>query len=88
MKIKLIQSGGLLPVKKVASIDVSWSEQDFENVMSKIRVDEKENSLVRDGISYQLEVDGNEIAVDLNKVPGEHLSVFKDLKSKLTILKF
>jgi uncharacterized protein YacL (UPF0231 family) len=88
MKIKLIQSGGLLPVKKVASTDVSWSEKDLEDVMSKIRIEETEHSLVRDGISYQLEVNGNEIAVDLNKVPGEHLSVFKDLKSKLTILKF
>lgn len=88
MKIKLVQTGGLLPLKKEASTDVPWSDEDLQNLLFEMKIKETKNSLSRDAIYYILEANGNETSIDLNKVPKQHRPVFDELKKKLTIIKF
>jgi len=88
MKIKLVQTGGLLPLKKEASTDVPWSDEDLQNLLFEMKIKETKNSLSRDAIYYILEAKGNETSIDLNKVPKQHSQVFDELKKKLTIIKF
>lgn len=88
MKIKLVQSGGILPIKKEATADVPWSDDDLQDLLSKSKSRESNNLLARDAIYYTLEANGNETSIDMSKVPKQHLPVFNDLKKKLTIIKF
>ena len=88
MNIKLVQTGGLLPVKKEASADVDWSDEDLKGILSEITMEKPEKTLVRDGIGYILEVNGKETSIDMAKIPKNHLPVFNELKKKLTIMRF
>jgi hypothetical protein len=88
MKIKLVQTGGLLPVKKEASLEVPWSDDDFQNLISKIKETNVKDSPARDAIGYILEANGKETSIDIKKIPKQHLPIFNDLKKNLTIIKF
>jgi hypothetical protein len=88
MKIKLIQTGGLLPIKKEASAEVTWSDDELDHVISEIKTEDTINSPMRDAIYHILEVNGKEISIDLNKIPKQHKPIFNNLIKKLTIIKF
>jgi hypothetical protein len=88
MKIKLIQTGGLLPIKKEASAEVTWSDDELDHLISEIKTKDTINSPIRDAIYHILEVNGKEISIDLNKIPKQHKPIFNNLKKKLTIIKF
>lgn len=88
MKIKLIETGGILPVTKEASAEVDWTSVESEEIIKKITVSNTEiNPGLRDGIDHILEINGKEISINLNKADGKFAAIFNELKSKLKIIK-
>lgn len=88
MMIKLVQSGGILPITKEASAQVDWSKEERDSLLKKIAVsDAAINHQVRDGIGHTLEIDGVETSVDINKADGKYAALFDKLKSNLKIVK-
>jgi hypothetical protein len=87
MKIKLVQSGGLLPVKKEAIAEVDWDKDECENILKDISLPDNYHSLVRDGINYTVEINNKEIEVDLSKAKGKYAATFQQLKKNLKIVK-
>jgi len=88
MKIKLVQSGGLLPVTKEALTEVDWTKEECENILSQIALkDNNYSSPVRDGIDYTIEINNKEVGVDLEKATGKYAEIFAQLKKNLKIVK-
>ena len=88
MKIRLVQSGGFLPVTKVAVTEVDWTKEEGEDFLSEIAVDDsKKSSQVRDGIDHTIEIDDKEVTVDLKKASGKYAEIFEELKNNLKIVK-
>jgi hypothetical protein len=86
MKIKLIRSGGFIPIKKAAEAEVSYTE---EQMVRLIEIIKPASSVpkVKDGNYYELTFGKNSTPVDLEKVPEEFKELFNNLKSNLKIVK-
>ncbi len=88
MKIKLIQTGGILPVTREATTQVDWTAEESEAMLKKITLSPGEiTAQVRDGMDHILEIDGKEVSVDITKAAGKFAAVLGDLKSNLKIVK-
>lgn len=87
MKIKLVQSGGFLPVTKEAETDVDWTKEESEDLLKHVEVKDAGSSPVRDGIYHTLEINNKEVAVDPEKAPQKYAHVFSRLKKELKIVK-
>ena len=86
MKIKLIRSGGFIPVIKAAEADVDISVREMEGLLEIIHHDPAAPKL-KDGNSWELTIGRKSIAVDLEKVPDEYKAIFDQLKNDLKIVK-
>lgn len=87
MKIKLVQSGGFLPITKEAVTEVDWSKEDSNHFLDQIAIKDSAGSPVRDGIDYTIEIDGREVPVSLEKASGKYATVLNQLKNDLKIVK-
>lgn len=88
MKIKLVQSGGFLPITKEAVAEVDWTKEETEKILSQIAVKrDQKSSQVRDGIDHTVEINNKEVTVDLEKASGKYAEVFDRLKKNLKIVK-
>ena len=87
MKIKLVQSGGFLPVTKEAVTDADWTEEDSEELLKHIAINDGASSPIRDGIDYTLEIGGREVMVNLEKASGKYATVLNKLKKDLKVVK-
>ena len=86
MKIKLIRTGGFLPITKEAEADVNLSDQQVKQLIEIIRPDPIP-SPVKDGHYYLLDIGTKSTPVDLEKVPDEYKAIFSKLKDDLKIIK-
>jgi len=86
MKIKLIRTGGFIPVTKEAEADVDMSDIQVKKLLEIIQPDRIE-SPVKDGHYYLLEVGTKSTAIDMEKVPDEYKDLFSKLKTDLRIIK-
>jgi len=86
MKIKLIRTGGFLPVTKVAETEVDLSENEMNRLLEAIKPDPSARR-IKDGNYYEITVGSNSCPVDMDKVPKEYKNLFSKLKSDLKILK-
>jgi hypothetical protein len=86
MKIKLIRTGGFIPVIKAAEIEVSLTDKELDRLLEIIRPDPSAPK-IKDGNSYELTVGSNRTPIDLEKVPDEYKTLFSKLKSDLKIIK-
>jgi hypothetical protein len=86
MKIKLIRTGGFIPVTKSAETEVSFSDKELDRLLQIIQPDTLV-ARIKDGNYYELTVGQRSAPVDLDKVPTEYKSVFIKLKSELKIIK-
>jgi hypothetical protein len=86
MKIKLIRTGGFIPVTKVAETEVNLSDHELATLLVTIKSDPSAPR-IRDGNYYELTVDNQSTPVDLEKVPDEYKYLFSKLKSDLKIIK-
>jgi hypothetical protein len=86
MKIKLIRTGGFIPVTKVSETEVNFSALELANLLVTIKHDTAAPK-VKDGQYYELTVGSDSTSVDLEKVPEEYKNIFNKLKSDLKIIK-
>ena len=86
MKIKLIRTGGFIPITKAAETEVNLSDKELANLLIIIKPDPAAPR-IKDGNYYELNVGSNSTPVDLEKVPDEYKDLFSKLKSDLKIIK-
>ena len=86
MKIKLIRTGGFLPITREAEADVNLSDKQVKQLLEIIRPD-RIPSPVKDGHYYLLAIGTSSTAIDLDKVPEEYKAIFSKLKDELKIIK-
>jgi hypothetical protein len=86
MKIKLIRTGGFIPITKAAETEVNLSEKELASLLVIIQPDPAAPR-IKDGNYYELTVGANSTPVDLEKVPDEYKDLFSKLKSDLRIIK-
>ncbi|MEJ7587838.1 MAG: hypothetical protein WKI04_09795 [Ferruginibacter sp.] len=88
MKIKLVQKGGFLPIRKEAVTEVDWTKEEGENFLSQVAIDEQKNSSrIRDGIDHTIKINNKEVTIDLEKAAGKYAKIFEALKKNLKIVK-
>jgi hypothetical protein len=86
MKIRLIRTGGFIPVTKSAETDINLSDKELISLLEVIRTDPK-TARIKDGHCYELKVGENTTPVDLDKIPEKFNSLFTKLKSEMKIIK-
>jgi hypothetical protein len=86
MKIKLIRTGGFIPVTKAAETEVSLTDKELERLLEVIKPDPSAPK-VKDGNYYEVTVGTRSKPVDLEKVPDEYKALFSKLKDNLKIIK-
>jgi hypothetical protein len=86
MKIKLVRTGGFIPVTRVAETEINISDRELASLLLKIQPD-PEAPRIKDGNYYELTVGSSSTPVDLEKVPEEFKDIFSKLKSDLKIIK-
>ncbi len=86
MKIKLVRTGGFIPVTKEAEADVELTARELAGLLEIIRPDPAAPR-IKDGNYYELNASGSSSPVDLEKVPDEYKDLFANLKSNLRIIK-
>jgi hypothetical protein len=86
MKIKLIRTGGFIPVTKEAEAYVDMSDIQVKHLLESMRPD-RIPSPVKDGHYYLLEIGTNSTSIDLEKAPDEYKDLFIRLKDELKIIK-
>lgn len=87
MKIILTRTGGFIPIKKRAETEVSWTEEELGELLSKINIDHSNPGASRDSTYYQLSCGNKTALIDLEKVPAKYKTVFETLKDDLLIVK-
>jgi hypothetical protein len=86
MKIKLIRTGGFLPITREAEADVNLSDKQVNQLLKIIQPD-RLASPIKDGHYYLLAIGTRSTAIDLNKVPDEYKAIFSKLKDDLKIIR-
>lgn len=86
MKIKLIRTGGFIPVRKAAETEVDLSDKELGRLIEIIRHDATDYK-IKDGNYYELSVGSKSTPVDLEKVPSEYKDLFSRLKAEMKIIK-
>jgi hypothetical protein len=86
MKIRLIRTGGFIPVTKAAETDINLSDKELRSLLEVIRTDPAAGR-IKDGHCYELKVGESSTTVDLDKVPEKFNSLFTKLKSEMKIVK-
>ncbi len=86
MKIKLIRTGGFIPVTKAAEADVAISAREMAGLLVIIQQDPAAPR-IKDGNSWELTIGCRSVPVDLEKIPDEYKAIFDQLKNDLKIIK-
>jgi hypothetical protein len=86
MKIKLIRTGGFIPITREAEADVNLSDIQVKQLLEIMQPD-RIPSPVKDGHYYLLDIGTLSTPVDLEKAPDEYKALFSKLKEDLKIKK-
>jgi hypothetical protein len=86
MRIKLVRTGGFIPVKKAVEAEINISAQELDKLLEKIQADPSAPR-IRDGQYYELTAGESSVNVDMEKVPEEYKELFNNLKSQLKIVR-
>ena len=86
MKVKLIRTGGFIPVTKAAETEVNLTDKELVRLLEVIHPDPVAPR-IKDGNYYELSYGKYSSPVDLGKVPDEYKTLFSKLKSNLKIIK-
>ncbi len=86
MKVKLIRTGGFIPVTKAAETEVNLTDKELVRLLEVIQQDPKAHR-IKDGNYYELNAGKYSSPVDLEKVPHEYKALFSKLKNDLKIIK-
>lgn len=86
MKIRLIRTGGFIPVTKAAEADVDLTDKELDRLLKIIQPDPAAQR-IKDGQYYEIAVGTISKPVDLEKVPDKYRALFGKLKNDLKIIK-
>jgi hypothetical protein len=86
MKIKLVRTGGFIPIIKAAEAEADLSEQDLASLL-KIIKSSPSAPRIKDGNSWELTVGDIVTPVDPEKVPVKYKALFDKLKSDLKVVR-
>jgi hypothetical protein len=86
MKIRLVRTGGFIPITKAAEVEADLSEHDLASLLNIIK-SSPSAPRVKDGNHWELIVGDIVIPIDPEKVPDEHKALFEKLKSDLKVVK-
>jgi hypothetical protein len=86
MKIKLVRTGGFIPITKAAEAEVDLSEDDFARLIETIQ-SSPDAPRIKDGNYWELRAGSVSKPVDLEKVPDKYKALFVKLKEDLKIVK-
>jgi hypothetical protein len=86
MKIKLIRTGGFIPITKAVETEVNLTDKEMDRLLQVIQRDPV-SSRIKDGSYYELTVGSSSTPVDLEKVPDDYKTLFSKLKNELKIVK-
>jgi hypothetical protein len=86
MKIKLIRTGGFIPVTKEAETEINLTDNELDKLISVIKHDPA-TPRIKDGNYYELAIGDVSTPVDLDKVPDEYTDLFSKLKSGMKVIK-
>jgi hypothetical protein len=86
MKIKLIRTGGFIPVTKAAEADVDISEDELAHLIKAIKAGPAEPR-IKDGNYWELSAGSIVTTVNLEKVPEKFKPLFIKLKEDLRVIK-
>lgn len=86
MKIKLIRTGGFIPITKAAETEVDLTDNELVKLLEVIQPDPAAPR-IKDGNYYELTVGTSRAPIDLEKIPDEYKAIFIKLKSDLKIVK-
>jgi hypothetical protein len=86
MKIKLIRTGGFIPITKEVETEVNLTDKEMDRLLQVIQRDHV-SPRIKDGSYYKLTVGSSSTPIDLEKVPDEYKKLFSKLKNDLKIVK-
>jgi hypothetical protein len=86
VKIKLVRTGGFIPVTKAVEVEVNLTDQELHKLLKTIQSGTSAYH-VKDASYYELTVGNSRTPVDLEKVPDEYKALFSKLKNDLRIIK-
>jgi len=86
MKIRLIRTGGFLPLKKAAEAETDLTGEEMNSLLSVIRADPSAPR-VKDGTQYLLEAGDRVTRVNLDNVPEKYRDLFEKLKNDLKVVR-
>jgi hypothetical protein len=87
MKITLIRTGGIIPMKKSAETEVEWTDEEIAELVTKISRENKIAGSARDNTSYFLKYNAKTVPIDLDKIPADYKTIFDELKDNLQIVR-
>ena len=76
MKIKLVRTGGFIPVTKAVEAEVNLTDKELDKLL-KIIQSGPSAYRIKDGNYYELTVGNSSTPVDLEKVPDEYKASFQ-----------
>jgi hypothetical protein len=85
MKLKLIQTGGVVGKTMAAQVSCKMKEEELAALVSAVKK-KTVRGRAKDAHSYILEKDGdaqNSVVIDINAIPPEHNALFKKLFENL-----
>jgi hypothetical protein len=88
MKLKLIQTGGLVGKRMAAQVSCKLKEEEWAALLAIIQK-KATRSRARDAHNYVLQKDNDEkngISIDINAIPPEHASLFQKLFEGLKVI--
>jgi hypothetical protein len=86
MKIKLVRTGGFIPVTKMAETEVPITEKELISLLDSLQPAPNAYR-IKDGNYYEVRAGKYSSPVDLEKVPDRYKELFSKLKSDLKIVK-
>jgi hypothetical protein len=86
MKVKLIRTGGFIPITKTAEAEVDISEDELTSLLATIQ-SRTDAPRIKDGNYWELSAGSIIAPIDMGKVPDEYISIFEKLKRDLKIVK-
>lgn len=87
MKITLVRTGGIIPLKKKAEVVVNWDANELEQLKTAVKPSLSAADNVRDGIEYHIQYDEIAFPVEWSKIPTKYKAMLEKLKKNLVIEK-
>ena len=86
MNIKLLRTGGIIPVKKSAEIESNLQDEELERLVKFLKT-APEVPRLKDGTNYIVTAGDVTAQIDPEKVPEEFKTLFDQLKRELKFIK-